>query len=186
MAKVLQISEKDHKTWHAAAINGHTKFNTLLPLTQNEAGTLRAHNLITISQLYKTNEHGILQNNPNPNVNILLANEPELIEKLNLLRQAINRLHLPLQGKLHTEVASDGLLLRGESKMSSSYRKILRNIKDSTIKIAPAYQTRRQDGVYYPTTETFNKAYNIIQLSSLPSKTKETSFQILEKNDMDK
>jgi hypothetical protein len=63
--------------------------------------------------------------------------------------------------------------------MSSSYRKILRNIKDSTIKIAPAYQTRRQDGVYYPTTETFNKAYNIIQLSSLPSKTKETSFQIL-------
>ena len=63
--------------------------------------------------------------------------------------------------------------------MSSSYRKILRNIKDSTIKIAPAYHTRRQDGVYYPTTETFNKAYNIIQLSSLPSKTKETSFQIL-------
>jgi hypothetical protein len=44
--------------------------------------------------------------------------------------------------------------------MSSSYRKILRNIKDSTIKIAPAYHTRRQDGVYYPTTETFNKAYN--------------------------
>jgi hypothetical protein len=179
MAKILRINEKDRKTWHAAAINGHTKFNKLLPLTQNEAGTLRAHNLITISQLYETNEHGILQNNPNPNVSRLLANEPELTEKLNLLRQAINRLHLPLQDKLHTEVASAGLLLRGESKMSSSYRKILRNIKDSTIKIAPAYHTRRQDGVYYPTAETFNKAYNIIQLSSLPSKTKETSFQIL-------
>jgi hypothetical protein len=51
--------------------------------------------------------------------------------------------------------------------------------ENSTIKIAPAYHTRRQDGVFYPTTETFNKAYNIIQLSSLPSKTKETSFQIL-------
>jgi hypothetical protein len=153
MAKILRIHEKDRKTWHAAAINGHTKFNKLLPLTQNEAGTLRAHNIITISQLYETNKHGILQNNPDPNVNTTLANEPELIEKLNLLRQATNRLHLPLQDKLHMEIAS--LLLRSESKMSSSYRKTLR------------------------TTETFNKAYNIIQLSSLPSKTKETSFQIL-------
>ncbi len=80
MAKMLQIHEKDCKTWHAAAINGHTKFNKLLPLTQNEAGTLRAHNIITISQLYETNEHGILQNNPNPNLNTTLANEPELIE----------------------------------------------------------------------------------------------------------
>jgi hypothetical protein len=32
---------------------------------------------------------------------------------------------------------------------------------------------------FFPTMETFNKAYNIIQLSSLPSKTKETSFQII-------
>jgi hypothetical protein len=179
MAKLLRIHEIDRKTWHAAAINGHTKFNKLLPLTQNEAGTLRAHNIITISQLYETNEHGILQNNPNPNTNTTLANEPELIEKLNLLRQAVNRLHLPLQDKLHVEVASASLLMRSDSKMSSYYRKTLRNVKDSEIKIAPAYHTRRQDGVFYPTTETFNKAYNIIQLSSLPSKTKETSFQIL-------
>jgi hypothetical protein len=134
MAKILRINEKDCKTWHATGINGHTKFNKLLPLTQNEAGTLRAHNLITISQLYKTNEHGTLQNNPNPNViSLLLANELELTEKLNLLRQAINQLHLPVQDKLQTEVASAGLLLRGESKMSSSYRKILCNIKESTI-----------------------------------------------------
>ncbi len=37
MAKLLRIHEIDRKTWHAAAINGHTKFNKLLPLTQNEA-----------------------------------------------------------------------------------------------------------------------------------------------------
>ena len=125
MAKLLRIHEIDRKTWHAAAINGHTKFNKLLPLTQNEAGTLRAHNIITISQLYETNEHGTLQNNPNPNTNTTLANEPELIEKLNLLRQAVNRLHLPLQDKLHVEVASASLLMRSDSKMSSYYRKTL-------------------------------------------------------------
>ena len=115
-----------------------------------------------------------------------LAHELGLIEKLNLLRQAINRLHLPLQDKRHTELVSAGLLLRGETNMSRGYRKTLRNIKDSTIKIAPAYHTRRQDGVYYPTIETFNKAYNIIQLSSLPSKTKETSFQNYKQNNLDK
>jgi hypothetical protein len=73
MAKLLRINEKDRETWHVAAINGQSKFNKLLPLSQNEAGTLRAHNLITISQLYETNEHGIffLQNNLNTNVNRL-------------------------------------------------------------------------------------------------------------------
>ncbi len=40
-------------------------------------------------------------------------------------------------------------------------------------------QALAQQQQLLPTTETFNKAYNIIQLSSLPSKTKETSFQIL-------
>ncbi len=48
------------------------------------------HNLITISQLYETNEHRVLQNNPISNASRLLANEPELTKKLNLLRQAIN------------------------------------------------------------------------------------------------
>ncbi len=84
MGKILRINEIDCKTWHAAAINGHIKFNKLLPLTQNEAGILRAHNLITISQIYETNK--VLQNKPNANANRLLANEPELMEKLNLLR----------------------------------------------------------------------------------------------------
>jgi hypothetical protein len=77
------------------------------------------------------------------------------------------------------EHVSAGLLLKGETNISRHYRKTLRTIKDETIKIAPAYSTRRKDGVFYPTTETFNKAYGIIKMSSLPSKTKETAFQIL-------
>ncbi len=43
----------------------------------------------------------------------------------------------------------------------------------------PAYLTRQKDRVFYPTTETYNKTYNIIGMNSLPSKAKETAFQIL-------
>jgi hypothetical protein len=32
---------------------------------------------------------------------------------------------------------------------------------------------------FYPATDTYNNAYNIIEMNSLPSKTKETTFQIL-------
>jgi hypothetical protein len=40
MAKLLRINEKDRKTWHTAAIDGHSKFNKLRPLSRNEAAQL--------------------------------------------------------------------------------------------------------------------------------------------------
>ncbi len=54
-----------------------------------------------------------------------------------------------------------------------------RATKDASLTTAPAYHTKRQDGVFYLTMETFNYAYNIIEMGSLPFKTKETAFQIL-------
>jgi hypothetical protein len=59
------------------------------------------------------------------------------------------------------------------------YRKTNRATKDASLGTAPAYLTRRKDGVFYPSAETFNNTYNIIGMNSLPSKTKETAFQIL-------
>jgi hypothetical protein len=63
MAKLLRIHEKDPKIWHTAAIDGHSKFNKLLPLSRNEAAHLHAINIRTIFHLYETNELGNLQNN---------------------------------------------------------------------------------------------------------------------------
>jgi hypothetical protein len=179
MAKLLRINEKDRKNWHAAAIHGHSKFNKLIPLTSGEANHLRAINITTVSHLYGTNEYGEMQNNPNPEIDRRIIGNPGLIDKLNLLRQALNRLNLPFRDKRHVEYVSAGLLLRGEANISRHYRKTLRAAKDDTIKTAPAYSTRIQDGVFYPTVETFTKAYNIIGMNSLPSKTKETAFQTL-------
>jgi hypothetical protein len=104
---------------------------------------------------------------------------PELVDKLNLLRQAINRLNLPFRDKRHVEYFPTGLLLRWEANISRHYRKSLRAAKDDTIKTSPAYSIRIQDGVFYLTVETITKAYNILGLNSLPSKTNETAFQTL-------
>jgi hypothetical protein len=68
MAKLLRIHEKDTKTWHTAAIDGHSKFNKLLHLSRNEAAHLHAINIRTISHLYETNILGNLQNNPNTTI----------------------------------------------------------------------------------------------------------------------
>jgi hypothetical protein len=179
MAKLLRIHEKDRKTWHTAAIDGHSRFNKLLPLSRNEAAHLQAINIKTISQLYEVNDLGNLQNSPNTNIDRQIIGNPELKDKLQLLRQALNRLHLPFRDKRQVEEAAAGLLLRGEDNLSRHYRKMNRAAKDASLGSAPAYHTRRQDGVFYPTIDTFNNAYNIIEMGSLPSKTKETAFQIL-------
>ncbi len=68
MAKLLRIHEKDWKTWHTAAIDGHSKFNKLLPLSRKEATHLQAINIKTISQLYKANDLGSLQNSLNTDI----------------------------------------------------------------------------------------------------------------------
>ncbi len=65
MAKLLRLHEKDHKTWHMAAIDGHSKFNKLFPLSRNEANHLQAMNIITVSHLYETDDLGNLRNCPN-------------------------------------------------------------------------------------------------------------------------
>jgi hypothetical protein len=84
-------------------------------------------------------------------------------------------MHLPFSDKRHVEEAAAGLLLRGEDNLSRHYRKTNRAIKDVSLRTAPAYHTRRKDGVFYPTTD--NNAYSIIEMDSLQSKTKEKTFQ---------
>jgi hypothetical protein len=73
-------------------------------------------------------------------------------------------MHLPFRDKRQVEEAAAGLLLRGEDNLSRHYRKMNRAAIDASLGSAPAYHTRRQDGVFYPTTDTFNNAYNIIEM----------------------
>ncbi len=81
--------KKKKKTWHTAAIDGHSRFNKLLPLSRNEAAHLQAINIKTISQLYEVNDLGNLQNSPNTNIDRQIIGNPELKEKLQLLRPSL-------------------------------------------------------------------------------------------------
>jgi hypothetical protein len=46
----------------------------------------------------------------------------------------------------------------------------------------PAYRTRERDNVYLPERQTFLDAFHVLNLPLLSSKTKETAFQILNRN----
>jgi hypothetical protein len=116
---------------------------------------LQAINIKTIYQLYEVDVLGNLQNSPNTNIDRQIIGNPELKEKLQLLRQALNRMHLPFRDKRQIEEAAAGLLLRGEDNLSRHYRKMNRATKDASLGTAPSYHTRRQDGVFYPTMDPY-------------------------------
>jgi len=179
MAKLLRLHEGERGTWHVAALNGHSLFNKLLPLTRDEASHLLEINTRTVGQIYDTDETGQLQNRINPALLRHFQGERQFQEKMNLFIQAMNKKRLPFRDKHQGELVSGGLLLRKETKMSQEYRKMQRKKLDAEIKTAPAYASRIRDGIYYPTPETFTNAYKVMQNKHLPSKTKETAFQIL-------
>jgi len=78
-------------------------------------------------------------------------------------------MHLPFSDKRQVEDAAAGLLLRGEDNLSRHYRKTNRAIKDASLETGLAYHTRRQDGVFFPSTDTYKNAYNMIAIGSLLS-----------------
>lgn len=69
--------------------------------------------------------------------------------------------------------------LTTEGNISQKYMKHKRQVLDKEIGEPPARATRIRDGIATPDLETFLKGYDILKSSLIPSKTKEISFQIL-------
>jgi hypothetical protein len=86
-------------------------------------------------------------------------------------------MHLSFTDKRHVEVAAAGLFLRGESNISRHLRKTKRAFKDASLRTAPAYLTKRNDRVFYPTAEKFKNAYNIIGMKACHPKPKKQPFK---------
>ena len=59
------------------------------------------------------------------------------------------------------------------------YRKTVQLDLTNQIGIAPAYLTRERDNVFIPDMATFTQGYRVLNLTALPSKTKEVAFQVL-------
>jgi hypothetical protein len=102
---------------------------------------------------------------------------PFLAHKLSTLKLSLEG--MAFEDKLPLAITTLNALLRSGTKLSRHYRHMKRRQLDKEIHSAPAYDTRIRDDVYYPDPITFTEAYKTSLMPSLPSKTKETVFQIL-------
>jgi hypothetical protein len=178
MANYLTKLEGSPEDWHLAPIRGHTNFSKLLPLYPAEAATLEVQRLVTVSQLFDTHLSGRIDKAVSPEVMTSLAPYPMLRHKLKTLVHSL--LKQPFHNKYSCSRSNLALLTNLDVNLSRRYRIKNRELIDTAIGVAPAYQTRIRDGLAVrPSQKDFTNAYNILRLPAITSKTREIAFQIL-------
>ncbi len=85
----------------------------------------------------------------------------------------------PVVDKFVTPITTATSLFALDKNLSQIFKQLQRQKLDKIIQVPPSYTTRQRDGITLPQRATFINAYKVLQLSLLPSKTKETVFQIL-------
>ncbi len=173
----ISISKKDHSFWHAAAIAGHSSFSKIFPLSNGERSILRDNEVYSVSQLLEVNDlTGRLTVDKNSALLTRLANFPHLQHKLRLLIRSMRR--APVVDKFVTPITTATSLFALDKNLSQIFKQQQRH---KLIQVPPSYTTRQRDGITLPQRATFINAYKVLHVSLLPSKTKETVFQILNK-----
>ncbi|OBQ34618.1 MAG: hypothetical protein AN484_26585, partial [Aphanizomenon flos-aquae WA102] len=158
-------------------IYGHSQESKIFPFTRLEHEILKTQGASTVSILFQEQENGEISPEENTILFQALDNYPAIQHKVRLLHRALRRKRF--RGREHTNTTTATDLFHQPKNMSQLYKRKCRQKLDEEIKKAPAYQTRRRDGVYYPETQTFNDAYRVLDIPAMPSKTKEVAFQIL-------
>jgi hypothetical protein len=102
---------------------------------------------------------------------------PSLSNKLKWIRRNLRETRLTRTPAYLTSSTTAQAQIQQDAKLSIKYRKQTRQDLDTSIGTAPA--TRQRDGVFYPSPKTFTDAYKVIEIGSMPNKTRETSFQVL-------
>ena len=178
MSRFLKLYESGSDGWHAA-IHGHSSGRTF-PLTENERRELQRLQILTVSQLFEVQDNAQISNHDNEELlGAIQQISRGLHDKLRWLIRNIRSLRLPRNAIYPSALTTSQAFAQQDKKLSSNYRKKSRQKLDDSIGTAPARATREQDGVYIPERKTFTDAFKVIGISSMPSKTKETSFQIL-------
>ncbi len=116
--------------------------------------------LYSMSQLFEVlyNLQTSAQNHPEL-FNTLRTHHPNIHDKLSWLCRTIRDIRLPRRPSYPSSITTAQAFLQLGNKLSRIYRKKTRKILDDSIGIAPAYETRRQDGVHYPSEQAFNNTY---------------------------
>ncbi len=178
VATLLASHETTRDLWHNAAINGHTNFSKVFPLSSAEGTLLADREILTVSQLLEINDlTGRLTTYENRALFEELAIFPHLQHKLRLFVRVFRR--GPIVDKLVCPVTAASSLFLVEKNLSQIFRQQLRHQLHKKIDMPLSYLTRQRDGLMLPRRDTFLNAYKVLSMSLLPSKTKETTFQIL-------
>jgi hypothetical protein len=177
VAALLASYDTTRDLWHTAAISGHTNFSKVFPLSVTEGGMLANRGLYTVSQLLEINDlTGQLTTEENRAQFEDLAVYPHLRHKLRLFVRVFR--WGPTTDKLNCQVtAASSLFLVGKN-LSQIFKKQQRHQLHKKIDMPPSYAARQRDGLALPRRDTFLNAYKVLSLSLLPSKTKETVFQV--------
>jgi hypothetical protein len=69
-----------------------------------------------------------------------------------------------------------------DKNLSQTFKKHQWHKLHKVIQVPPSYSTRQHDGITLPQRVTFLNAYKVFHMFLLPSTTKETVFQILNRN----
>jgi exonuclease III len=177
-AQTLIDIEKDAKHWHMAPIHGHS-LEGPFTLSTLEAQTLQQHQIITVGQLYEARDNGSISHDFNQSLDQHDTLAQSIKTKLRNLALNAKKGHMHSQEDRAVSMSCLSYIMNKDTNISSYHRKTQRSKLDQQLKIAPAYNTRQRDNVYVPEKNTFNQAYLVVNLPGMPSKTKETAFEIL-------
>lgn len=177
-AEFLKNLERHKNTWQYAAIAGHSSQNPLFALTQAENRTLWDKNLTIVQQIIQPNSHPLsLSDNAKT---LLQTEEPRILFKINQLITSIKKFTSTARIREDSiNMSTLQLKCTGKAKLSQINRLVNREKVDAQIGTPPALNTRRRDRVDWVDKDKFMSAYLVIKNSLLSSKTKENSFQTL-------
>jgi hypothetical protein len=178
VATLLASSETTRDLWHTAAVHGHSNFSKVFPLTHAEGRLLVERGILTVSQLLEVNDlTGRLSTDENRALFEDLTAFPHLQHKLRLFVRNFRR--APIADKMSCPITAGSSFFLVDKNLSQIFRRQLRHQLHKKMDMPPSYLTRQRDGVMLPRRDTFLNAYKVLSMSLLPSKTKETTFQIL-------
>jgi hypothetical protein len=175
VGKFLQLQEIDPISWQNSAIHGHSLESKLFPLNRGDRIRLTVHNVNIIGQLSQLSDLGKVTAEIHPSV---AEFGPILSHKLVELFNFCIKTNKAKNHLLGNDTLLKTLFLEGKN-MSIWYKKLITADLERKIKIPPAYKTRMNDRIARPDLSEFPKSYRFVTDPIIPSKTKEISFQII-------
>jgi len=179
MSLIIEKFETQQENWGSNAIYGHQQATGLCEISFSEFKTLMEANIFLFSHI---TEIDALTSRPSIPLSLnqitlfKIRAFPLLQFKLKKLLRLIKTNQFLHPNAVNTNIFT---VIMKNSNISRQYRKLCKLERSNAIKIAPAFNTRIRDSIDSTNKDIFTQAYRVIHHKYLPLKTKENSFQTL-------